>query len=281
MNNTEIKTYITKKKTTILYKEVGGLVVEKCCTKCQKWWEIKKFSTSKFAAFGKSNECNSCTAERFTLANRAKGMKPKKPEIIVNTSGIMISRPCTKCKYVKLADEFDLNVSGHYGHDSSCTECKKRQGELYRRNKGIKQKRTIPVLLDDKGNVVGRECCRCHNPFPLKEFNKHGGEKSTAYLRVHPYCKTCSKERHLIQKYGFGHEGKREMYDAQNGACFTCLEKLPVDSLVIDHCHTSGKVRGLLCEGCNKGLGNVKDSVETLKRMIDYLERGKNERGSL
>lgn len=68
-----------------------------------------------------------------------------------------------------------------------------------------------------------------------------------------------------------------EDYDAlvigQRGECRIC--KVHQDTLKlnlhVDHDHTTGKVRGLLCENCNRGLGMFKDSAEILAKAIDYL----------
>lgn len=45
--------------------------------------------------------------------------------------------------------------------------------------------------------------------------------------------------------------------------------------LSVDHCHTTGKVRGLLCDNCNKSLGLLKDSIEIVSNMLIYLQNGK------
>lgn len=47
----------------------------------------------------------------------------------------------------------------------------------------------------------------------------------------------------------------------------------------MDHDHTTGKIRGLLCFGCNTGLGKFKDSIVILNKAINYL-KGKNEQKS-
>ncbi|MCY1447865.1 Recombination endonuclease VII [compost metagenome] len=63
------------------------------------------------------------------------------------------------------------------------------------------------------------------------------------------------------------------MYDAQAGVCKICGR--PDDTkrgmLQIDHCHTTGKVRGLLCHHCNILLGNARDDVAILEKAIAYL----------
>jgi hypothetical protein len=61
-----------------------------------------------------------------------------------------------------------------------------------------------------------------------------------------------------------------EMVNAQNGQCAICNERT---KLVIDHCHTTKKVRALLCDHCNKGLGFFSDKTELLKSAIAYLEK--------
>jgi hypothetical protein len=59
------------------------------------------------------------------------------------------------------------------------------------------------------------------------------------------------------------------MVDYQNSACAICKEKSP---LYIDHCHSTDKVRGLLCRVCNVMLGHARDKTEILNAAADYLE---------
>lgn len=61
----------------------------------------------------------------------------------------------------------------------------------------------------------------------------------------------------------------------QEGRCAICktlAEECPKGILFVDHCHTIGKVRGLLCSLCNFVLGNARDNVETLRNAAIYLE---------
>jgi len=62
------------------------------------------------------------------------------------------------------------------------------------------------------------------------------------------------------------------MLTAQNFSCALCQKEKDYD-LYVDHCHTTGKVRGLLCATCNSILGFCNDDVELLKRSIDYLKK--------
>ena len=70
-------------------------------------------------------------------------------------------------------------------------------------------------------------------------------------------------------RYGVTPDQFSEAEEQANGICKLCeLEK----ELLIDHCHESGKFRGLICRECNLMLGHAKDKIPTLQRAIDYLK---------
>lgn len=60
------------------------------------------------------------------------------------------------------------------------------------------------------------------------------------------------------------------IYDASDGQCAIC-KRIPNRKLNLDHCHRSGKLRGLLCTRCNTALGRMGDDAELLQRAADYL----------
>lgn len=62
------------------------------------------------------------------------------------------------------------------------------------------------------------------------------------------------------------------LYSKQNGFCAVCNMNVPTTDMVVDHCHTTGKIRGLLCHLCNRGLGQFKDNWNLLIRAADYLK---------
>ena len=87
-----------------------------------------------------------------------------------------------------------------------------------------------------------------------------------------------------VKQYGIdGPEYDRMLHD-QGGVCAICKSPSTGDKrggrFHVDHCHTTGKVRGLLCLSCNHGLGKFKDSTESLKRAIEYLNAIKDGTGS-
>lgn len=76
-----------------------------------------------------------------------------------------------------------------------------------------------------------------------------------------------------LKKYGITHEDYEHMLQLQNEKCAICGKPLSENGkrFSVDHDHISGKVRGLLCSRCNLALGYVKDNIDTLHNMIDYL----------
>lgn len=92
--------------------------------------------------------------------------------------------------------------------------------------------------------------------------------------RVSPHLRDPDKHRRskLFNRYGITLEEYNQMQTSRAGVCEICNE-VYAKPLHVDHCHTSGKVRGLLCPPCNKGIGHLKDNPEILRRAIVYLER--------
>lgn len=83
------------------------------------------------------------------------------------------------------------------------------------------------------------------------------------------------KERnfYLKKKYGITADDYDTMEAAQGGKCAICggNQTKRYKNFSVDHCHITGKVRGLLCSPCNKALGSFKDDVDILKTAINYL----------
>ena|ERR1700730_4342225 len=80
------------------------------------------------------------------------------------------------------------------------------------------------------------------------------------------------RRRRLKRQYGISLEEYERLLALQNGACAICRRKSK-RMLCVDHCHKTGRVRGLLCVRCNTGLGLYKDDPSLMRRGADYLER--------
>lgn len=123
--------------------------------------------------------------------------------------------------------------------------------------------------------VDGRKrCSKCHRSLPIDSFTKSGRMKCGYSGR----CREC--QRALVRKFKFG--VTQDRYDAmlaeQAGVCAVC-ERVETDlsrsrrpkPLSVDHCHETGRVRGLLCSRCNIAIGLVGDDPNLLRKLIGYL----------
>ncbi len=116
--------------------------------------------------------------------------------------------------------------------------------------------------------------------------NKCGVEKPlSAYHWKHNQrtCKECNKptpeqqREKSLQRYGLTQENYMEMLQSQNFSCAICggtdtKAAKRADVFAVDHDHESGKVRGLLCHACNRGLGLFQDDAEIIQQAILYLK---------
>lgn len=148
-----------------------------------------------------------------------------------------------------------------------------------------------------------KQCCTCDRKLPITAFSKRSGRPSG----VQSECKVCRAERrkanpeayrvyvkkskgknkdkvnsqsrrymflrNLEKLYGLTEEAYESLREAQANRCAICNE-LFTKTPHVDHCHATGEVRGLLCGGCNRGLGHFKDEVVRLRAAIKYLKRG-------
>jgi len=118
-------------------------------------------------------------------------------------------------------------------------------------------------------------CTRCHEVKPLTDYYKREDTKS--YRRE---CKTCVKEKTLLRKFGVDYTWYHNKLEEQNHCCAICkkpLESKRNDKFDVDHCHTTGNVRGLLCTTCNTGIGLLKEDITIFKNAEKYLNKYKED----
>lgn len=131
-----------------------------------------------------------------------------------------------------------------------------------------------------------KKCTKCGEQKPLSEFTVRSDNKK--HKNTCKFCvKIYSKNQHLknlnkrksqkLQKaYGISFDQKLTMFDKQNGVCEICKVQFKnVTAAHVDHCHTTGKIRGLLCTKCNPGIGFFEDCLDKLKSAQEYLEKYK------
>lgn len=141
-----------------------------------------------------------------------------------------------------------------------------------------------------------KQCSKCKEVKPLDEFHNSKNNKDGRQRR----CKPCNIEsasagfykdqdkrrryqnewdaanRHrnritlIVRKYGVTRDEAEELEKVTN--CQICGDSFETKKQRhVDHCHTTGKVRGVLCSRCNTGLGLFKDSPDRLRKAIEYL----------
>lgn len=141
---------------------------------------------------------------------------------------------------------------------------------------------------------MSKKCRDCHKTKKLTNFYSH----PTCSKGVRSECKTCEKKgravRHqrakknnpnarrsvvLKNKYGITFDDYRRLLGAQGNGCGICGTDIPGASkkhFSVDHDHKTGKIRGILCHGCNAGLGMFKEDLLSLQSAIRYLEKHKS-----
>lgn len=128
-----------------------------------------------------------------------------------------------------------------------------------------------------------RRCYRCKEIKPLTDFPERTKGWCHPCKRTYAralYAKNLHENRakmydDLMQRrYGLTPSERDAMWEAQGQGCAICgrhVDPSKERRIQVDHCHTTGKVRGLLCAGCNRMLSGAKDSVEILEKGIAYL----------
>lgn len=159
-----------------------------------------------------------------------------------------------------------------------------------------------------------KQCGICGNHKPYKDYHKSSTSKDGCQHRCKECSKTIRKEYHLknkekynlknklwveqnreairnyqLAKYGITQVDYEYLREQQKECCAICgrhetlikrcnYKGAVQHALHVDHCHTTGKVRGLLCFNCNALLGKCRDSISILNNAIRYLESAKEKK---
>lgn len=135
-------------------------------------------------------------------------------------------------------------------------------------------------------------CPKCKTDKPLELYNKHAKEtdglqrlcrdcqkkSSKKYLSTEKGAIT-TRQAHLKRKYNINIQTYKELLLSQDNKCKICGVSSNPDSranyLVVDHNHTTGDIRGLLCTKCNALLGLALDREDILERAKQYLKNSR------
>ena len=182
-------------------------------------------------------------------------------------------KQCTQCKTFKPFSDFHKFSKSPDGHKHFCKVCVRE----YDQNEDD-LKRAMP--RKKQGELI--HCRKCERYLVKDKFPKlRKNGKYTTYT----YCVECDNlVGHLgnLKKYNLTRDQYVDLEKSQNGVCKICGNTEPHKKrLSIDHDHkccpgegSCGQcIRGLLCSHCNRALGSVKDNIDILQSMIEYLKK--------
>lgn len=117
-----------------------------------------------------------------------------------------------------------------------------------------------------------------NNPEKLRKIQKKRYIKHREILlnKSKEYRKNNIEKIHITKikrKFGITEKEYLDLRKEQNDKCAICLGIDKNQRLGVDHNHKTKKIRGLLCTGCNTGIGGLQDSIELLKNAINYLKK--------
>lgn len=187
-------------------------------------------------------DCKECAKTRNRLNKQNNKEKFKKLNY-KDWSGIDIIE-CSFCKSEKNWHEFsDCHLKATY---PKCKSCVKTQGKISRskhKDQYYEKKKIYISKNREEARIRGRRCL-------LKVQYK---------MRLEDYDKLLKIQNHVCRICGNPETTLDKRYNKTR-------------DLSVDHCHKTGKIRGLLCDKCNRGLGYFKDSIEFLESAIQYLK---------
>jgi hypothetical protein len=131
-----------------------------------------------------------------------------------------------------------------------------------------------PIPKVKRGRKPQTHCMRGHD----MSITRRRGKRST-------YCHECTKagdfpswrpsrrsDYELQRRYGISLEQKRSMLAAQGGCAICGTNDFGPKGSVVDHCHTTSTVRGILCTPCNTAIGLFRENPDVLRAAVRYLE---------
>lgn len=145
---------------------------------------------------------------------------------------------CNSCGESKPTADFYPTVKLKRGHYATCRTCWDKRSRIYR-------------------NTHKESCQKTR-----RKWAESNREKKALL----------TKKSALKTRYGMTLEGLNSLFLEQNGKCAICQASFAIDLLKVDHCHKTNKIRGLLCNGCNVGLGAFRESPAHLIAAAEFIQ---------
>ena len=166
---------------------------------------------------------------------------------------------CSGCGADKPLSRFYANARGRYGRHSLCKGCMDA-----RRSESL-----AAILSSGELTVPAKKTCpMCHQSLPAAGFSSH----KSSWDGLRTYCRGCDKVVRRSGKYGLPRGRVADMLTQSE--CEACGNVFKSDAdKHIDHRHSDGAVRGILCQRCNTTIGQCGENERILLRLCEYLSR--------
>ena len=246
---------------------------QKRCGRCKAVKPVTEFYPDASRTDGRKNSCIICS-NAWTAAWCARN-KSRVAERISQTPHVPTppdTKQCSRCHEFKPLDRFAINLRYRNGVTGWCRDCRREYSAEYDQQRKANV-RTPPDVI---------RCVACGLDKPSGDFSK----KASNALGVRTRCNQCRRQlewqaRPKEERSQRAQEGKLRLYGltieqfdamiiAQRGLCGICGRFM--DRPCVDHCHETGKIRGLLCVGCNTKLA-VLENKEYFDKARQYLQR--------
>ncbi|MFG2849484.1 endonuclease VII domain-containing protein [Streptomyces mirabilis] len=174
---------------------------------------------------------------------------------------------CTGCERALPTASFAADKNRRGGLQVRCRECVAEYSAAHYRRRREAIGKSVRQIVDVP---PGHKLCRtCGEIKPHSEWHRN----ATASDGLSTRCKACraiqGRQGHLKRHYGMTEAERDEMIASQMGLCVICLKAPAVH---VDHCHETGRVRGVLCFNCNSAIGKLGDDPDAVRRAAAYLE---------
>ncbi|WP_424870631.1 endonuclease VII domain-containing protein [Streptomyces sp. SAI-229] len=170
---------------------------------------------------------------------------------------------CARCGEDKPRAAFARKRSNLDGLQRHCRDC---ASHYHRTRQQAWGRKVRPQVEVPEGYKL---CLKCDEVKPWSEWHRN----ATASDGLSTRCKACraaeGRAGHLKRQYGITEAESDELIASQGGICCICLA---APAKHVDHCHETGRVRGVLCFSCNAALGQFKDRPDAIRRAAAYVE---------
>jgi hypothetical protein len=194
---------------------------------------------------------------------------------------IVTEKRCTRCGETKPISDFYRNKSSKGGVSSECKQCTLERAKAYRATHS-EEKREYQKAYRATHQERKREYAKAYYAAHQEELREYAKSHRAAHPRQGKVYRAAHREEiregnrnsKLKKKYRITAADFDIMLSQQGGRCAICGTDQPggrYGVFYVDHDHVSGRIRGLLCNNCNSGIGYMQDNPDLLRAASRYI----------